>query len=144
MHARVNSSRSEEPPDAPTAGRSVALVDRRHGRSLRVELLEGPPSRTDYDVAVYRLIPNRTPRYARVSVHHGHPMRDVSPNPLMTLEGLAGMMMLIDRTSGRGLGFIFFETEDAMLRGDEFVSTAPPGTAGPASSVELYEVLELT
>lgn len=48
---------------------------------------------------------------------------------------------VIDRRSGKGLGFMLFESEDAMRRVDEIVSGMGPGTAGPTSSVELYEVV---
>jgi hypothetical protein len=141
MHALVTPYRAEEPSRVPAAPRWLTLVNRRHDRSLVVEIFDGPAPRDSYDVAVYQLVPGRALRYARVGVHHGDPMRDVSPAPLLGIGGLAGAMMLIDRTSGRGLGFVFFDTHEAMLRGDELVTAAPPGTAGPTSSVELYEVV---
>jgi len=79
--------------------------------------------------------------YARVSVHEGHRLRDVSPAPLVTIDGYCGSLMLIDRTTGKGLGIVLFESENAMRRGDELISSMPTGTAGEVSSTELYEVV---
>ena len=78
--------------------------------------------------------------YARVARHQGDPMRDVSPAPLVELEGVAGLMMLIDRRSGKGLGVVVFDSEEAMRRGDAAINEYGPGTAGETTSVEFYEV----
>jgi hypothetical protein len=162
MYARVATFDGEPVGDEwaaapPEASRSLTLVDPRHGKSLSVALFEDDPMMRQapqpsvagarptaiefYDVAVEQLRAERPARYARVGTHHGHPMRDVSPAPLVGLEGVVGLMMLIDRRSGKGLGFMLFESEDAMRRVDEIVSGMSPGTAGPTSSVELYEVV---
>ena len=150
MYARVATAHG---PDALTSAAPtrddalgmLILVDRRHERRLTVALFDGKSRERDvYDVNVLQVTRPSEARFARVTVHHGDRMRDVSPSPLMTLEGLAGTMMLIDRSTGRGLGFILFDSEEAMLRGDEVVTGTDPGTAGRATSVELYEVVELS
>jgi hypothetical protein len=49
------------------------------------------------------------------------------------------MMMLVDRSSGKGLGITLYESEDAMRRGDEALNAMnPPG--GRRTSVDFYEV----
>jgi hypothetical protein len=50
--------------------------------------------------------------------------------------------MLMDRQNGRGLGLTFFDTEDAMRRGDEALNAMdrPEGASGQRTSVEMYEV----
>jgi len=50
------------------------------------------------------------------------------------------MMMLVDRGSGRGLGIVFFESEDAMKRGDEALNKMSPSGGGRRTSVDFYEV----
>jgi hypothetical protein len=120
------------------------LAHRDDGGVLSIALFDGEPT-TDqtgevFAVATEQLRPEREARYARVSTHHGFPMRDVSPSPLVGLDGLAGWMMLIDRRSGKGLGILLFDSEDTLRRGDEFVSAADSGTAGPASAVDFYDV----
>ena len=150
MYARVATAHGPDAltsaPATPNSGRgTVTLVDRRHEKRLTVNVWDGQSRERDtYDVNVLQLLRPGDARFARVTVHHGDRMRDVSPSPLVTLEGLAGTMMLIDRSSGRGLGFIFFDSAEAMRRGDEIVTDADPGTAGRATSVELYEVVDLS
>jgi hypothetical protein len=130
------------------AVRSLALVRRDDGNVLSIALFDAEAAACEsgevYAVATEQLRPERRARYARVATHHGFPMRDVSPAPIAGLEGLAGWMMLIDRRSGKGLGILLFESEEALRRGDEFVSAADPGTAGPARHVELYDVAFLS
>jgi hypothetical protein len=79
--------------------------------------------------------------FARVSVHHGERLRDVSPAPLVEIDGYRGSLMLIDRETGKGLGIVLFDTEDQMRRGDAYIGSLPTGTAGEASSTELFEVV---
>jgi hypothetical protein len=55
------------------------------------------------------------------------------------LEG-AKMMMLINRETGKGLGVTLFESEEAMLRGDETLNSMNPGPTERRTSVEFYEV----
>ena len=52
----------------------------------------------------------------------------------------AKMLMLVDRTSGKGLGITLFETEDAMRRGDEALDAMNPGPVERRTSVEFFEV----
>ena len=79
--------------------------------------------------------------FARVSVHEGHRLRDVSPAPLVGIEGYRGSLMLIDRNTGKGLGVVLFDSEENMRRGDEYINSMPTGTAGDVSSTDLYEVV---
>jgi hypothetical protein len=48
----------------------------------------------------------------------------------------------VDRQTDTGLGLTFFDTEDAMRRGDEALNQmTPPGdVTGQRTSVEMYEV----
>ena len=59
------------------------------------------------------------------------------------LEGVRRSMMLVDRQTGSGLGVTFFDTEDAMRRGDQALNemTPPAGMTGTRTSVEMYEVV---
>jgi hypothetical protein len=54
------------------------------------------------------------------------------------LEG-AKLLMLLDRTSGKGIGITLFESEEAMRRGDEALNQMNP-SSGSRTSVEFYEV----
>ena len=89
--------------------------------------------------------------YARVATFEGDPgqvdeaIEFVRSQPYDTpppgLEDAKGMMMLIDRSSGKGLGITLFESEEAMRRGDEALnSMSPPGATGRRTSVDFYEV----
>jgi hypothetical protein len=127
-------------PRAEGAARTLTLVHRDDGRVLSISLFEGEPAPDAYAVATEELRPGREARHARVGTHHGFPLRDVSPAPLVGLDGLAGWLMLIDRRSGDGLGILLFDSEDALRRGDEVVRATDPGTAGPTSSVDFYDV----
>ena len=55
------------------------------------------------------------------------------------LEG-AKMLMLVDRSTGKGLGITLFDSEDAMRRGDEALNAMNPGAGERRLSVEFYEV----
>jgi len=55
------------------------------------------------------------------------------------LEG-ARMLMLVDRTTGKGLGITLFESEEAMRRGDEALNAMSPGATERRTAVEFYEV----
>jgi hypothetical protein len=149
MHARVATfpaGTDVRPPEG--AARALTLVHRDDRSVLSIALFDGEPAADDagevYAVATEQVRPDRQARYARIGTHHGFPMRDVSPAPLVGLDGLAGWMMLIDRRSGNGLGVLLFDSEDTLRSGDELVSAVSPGTAGPTSSVEFYEVASLT
>ena len=68
-------------------------------------------------------------------------MMDEGPTP-PGLEGARRSMMLVDRQTGAGLGVTFYDTEDAMRRGDQALNemTPPAGVTGRRTSVEMYEV----
>ena len=52
----------------------------------------------------------------------------------------AKMMMLVDRSSGAGLGITLFGSEDAMRRGDEALNAMDPGPGASRTAVAFYEV----
>jgi exopolysaccharide biosynthesis protein len=56
------------------------------------------------------------------------------------LEDAKGMMMLVDRASGKSMGIVMFETEEALKRGDEALNAMSPGGGGGRSSVEFFEM----
>ena len=56
------------------------------------------------------------------------------------LEDAKGMMMLIDRDSGKAMGITLFETEEALKKGDEALNAMSPGGGGSRTGVEFYEV----
>ena len=90
--------------------------------------------------------------YARVAMFEGDPSQadqaiqlvreqQESGNPPPGLEDAKGMMMLIDRQNGKGLGITLYETEEDMRRGDEALNAMnPPGGSGRRLSVDFYEV----
>ncbi|HET7171380.1 MAG TPA: hypothetical protein VFI18_07075 [Gaiellales bacterium] len=59
-----------------------------------------------------------------------------------TPGGLQGarMMMLIDRSSGKGVGITLFDSEEAMRKGDEALNAMSPGGTERRVSVEFFEV----
>ena len=56
------------------------------------------------------------------------------------LEDAKGMMMLVDRKSGKSMGIVMFETEVALKRGDEALNAMSPSGGGHRSTVEIYEM----
>jgi len=56
------------------------------------------------------------------------------------LEDAKGMMMLVDRATGKSMGIVMFETEEALKRGDEALNAMSPGGGGSRSGVEFYEM----
>lgn len=57
------------------------------------------------------------------------------------LDGATRLLMLVDRENGRGLGMTFFETEEAMRKGDQALNQMSPGDqGGRRTGVEMYEV----
>jgi hypothetical protein len=56
------------------------------------------------------------------------------------LEDAKGMMMLVNRETGKSMGIVMFETEDALKRGDEALNAMSPSGGGTRSSVEFYEL----
>ena len=87
--------------------------------------------------------------YARVATFQGDPANvdqaignvrnQVEGDPPKGLEGVK-MLMLVDRSSGKGLGITLFESEEAMRRGDEALNEMNPGTSGSRTSVDFFEV----
>lgn len=59
------------------------------------------------------------------------------------LEGVRGVMMLVDRDNARGMGITLFDTKEDLERGDAALNamTPPaPDAGGRRESVEFYEV----
>ena len=56
------------------------------------------------------------------------------------LEGAKRLLMLVDRENGRGLGVMFFETDEELRRGDEALNAMTPQGSARRTSVEFYEV----
>jgi hypothetical protein len=56
------------------------------------------------------------------------------------LEDAKGMMMLVDRSSGKAIGITLFDTEEALKRGDEALNAMSPGGGGTRTGVEFYEI----
>jgi hypothetical protein len=87
--------------------------------------------------------------YARVATFESDPAsvdqaiemvrNEVAGDTPAGLEG-AKMLMLIDRSSGKGIGITLFESEDAMRRGDEALTAMSPGGTERRTSVEFFEV----
>jgi hypothetical protein len=55
------------------------------------------------------------------------------------LEDAKGIMMLVDRASGKSMAIMLFDSEDAMKRGDAALNEMSP-SSGRRTSVEFYEV----
>ena len=68
-------------------------------------------------------------------------MMEEGPTP-PGLEDARRSMMLVDRRTGIGLGLTFFDSEEAMQRGDQALNemSPPAGSVGSRTSVEMYEV----
>jgi hypothetical protein len=87
--------------------------------------------------------------YARVATFESDPAsvdqaiemvrNEVAGDTPAGLEG-AKMLMLIDRSSGKGIGITLFESEDAMRRGDAALNAMSPGGTERRTSVEFFEV----
>lgn len=56
------------------------------------------------------------------------------------LEDAKGVIILVDRDKGKTVGITFFESEDALKRGDEALNNMNPDGPSTRSSVEFYEV----
>lgn len=56
------------------------------------------------------------------------------------LEDAKGMLMLVDRKSGKSMGILMFETEEALKRGDEALNAMSPSGDTSRSNVEFYEM----
>ena len=63
-------------------------------------------------------------------------------DPPPGLEGAKRVMMLVDRSTGDGLGVTFFDSEEELRRGDEALNNmTPPGPGAQRTSVEMWEVV---
>jgi exopolysaccharide biosynthesis protein len=56
------------------------------------------------------------------------------------LEDAKGMLMLVNRETGKSMGIVMFETEEALKRGDEALNAMSPGGGGSRTGVEFYEM----
>ena len=56
------------------------------------------------------------------------------------LEDAKGMLMLVNRDTGKTLGIVMFETEEALRRGDEALNAMTPTGEGSRTSVDFYEM----
>jgi hypothetical protein len=56
------------------------------------------------------------------------------------LEDVKGITVLVDRDKGKSMGIVFFDSEEAMRRGDEALDKMSPGEGNRRMSVEFYEV----
>ena len=56
------------------------------------------------------------------------------------LEDAKGMMMLVNRETGKSLGIVMFESEEALKRGDEALNAMTPSGEGSRTSVDFYEM----
>lgn len=56
------------------------------------------------------------------------------------LEDAKGVMVLVDRNSGKTMGITFFDSEEALKRGDEALNKMSPDGPSRRTSVEFYEV----
>jgi hypothetical protein len=56
------------------------------------------------------------------------------------LEDAKGMIMLVNRETGKSMGIVMFETEEALKRGDEALNAMSPGGDGTRLGVEFYEM----
>lgn len=56
------------------------------------------------------------------------------------LEDAKGMMMLVNRETGKSMGIVMFETEEALKRGDAALNEMSPGDGSKRSNVEIYEM----
>jgi hypothetical protein len=88
--------------------------------------------------------------YARVATFEGSGDVDAaiemvrndvaSDNRPPGLEDAKGFMMLVNRETGKNLGIVMFETEDALKRGDAALNAMTPTGEGSRTSVEIYEI----
>lgn len=91
--------------------------------------------------------------FARVSIIQGSPedvdestrtVREQVLPQARELEGFAGMLLLADRTTGKGIGVTFWETEEALRASEEAADRMRRESTEPAGevivAVERYEV----
>jgi hypothetical protein len=56
------------------------------------------------------------------------------------LEDAKGLIMMVDRRSGKTIGITFFDDEEGLKRGDEALNNMSPEGPTSRTSVEFYEV----
>jgi len=56
------------------------------------------------------------------------------------LEGIKGMLMLVDRANNKGMGIVLFDTEEEMRRGDAALNEMSPSGDAHRTGVDFYEV----
>jgi exopolysaccharide biosynthesis protein len=56
------------------------------------------------------------------------------------LEDAKGVMVLVDRSSGKSIGITLFADEEALKRGDEALNAMSPTGGGSRTGLEFYEV----
>ena len=56
------------------------------------------------------------------------------------LEDAKGLIVMVDRQTGKSVGITFFEDEEALKRGDEALNQMSPDGPSRRTSVEFYEV----
>jgi hypothetical protein len=56
------------------------------------------------------------------------------------LEDAKGLIVMVDRQTGKSVGITFFEDEEALKRGDEALNQMSPDGPSSRTSVEFYEV----
>jgi hypothetical protein len=56
------------------------------------------------------------------------------------LEDAKGLIMMVDRRSGKTIGITFFDDEEGLKRGDEALNNMSPEGPTGRTSVEFYEV----
>ena len=88
--------------------------------------------------------------YARVATFEGDPANADETITMVRSQVESGeappgledakMLMLVDRTSGKGLSVTLYDSEEAMRRGDEALNAMNPGSTERRTSVEFYEV----
>ena len=67
---------------------------------------------------------------------------DADSGPPPGLEDAKGFLLLVDRQNSKSVGIIFFDSEEALKRGDEVLNKMTPdaGSRARRTSVEFYEV----
>jgi hypothetical protein len=56
------------------------------------------------------------------------------------LEDAKGMLMLVDRSSGKSMSIVLFDDEEGLKRGDAALNEMSPGSEVRRTAVEFYEV----
>ena len=67
---------------------------------------------------------------------------DADSGPPPGLEDAKGFMLLVDRENSKSVGIIFFDSEEALKRGDEVLNkmSPDPDAGAKRTSVDFFEV----